>query len=111
MFLKGANQLNGLKLKKLSEYDIGNVIRYWLNEHQLLMPSVKVMGQIVNQVNKIDLESRINIKVDGMSIRSYNNSLFLINNSENSFKPVLWKNHNKVILSNNKEVLTGQDSW
>jgi len=40
-----------------------------------------------------------------MSIRSYNNSLFLINNSENSFKPVLWKNQNRVILSNNREVL------
>jgi len=31
--------------------------------------------------------------------------LFLINNSENSFKPVLWKNQNRVILSNNREVL------
>jgi len=92
----------------LSEYEIGNIIRYWLNEHQVLMPSTKVLGQIISQIKKIDLESRINIKVDGMSIRSYNNSLFLINNSENSFKPVLWKNHNKVILSNNKEVLTGK---
>jgi len=106
--LEGANQLNGLKLKKLSEYDIGNVIRYWLNEHQVLMPSTKVLGQIISQIKKIDLESRTNIKVDGMSIRSYNNSLFLINNSENLFKPVLWKNYNKVILSNNKEVLTGK---
>ena len=105
---ENANQINGLKLKKLSEYDIGNVIRFWLNEHQVLMPNVKVIGQIVNQVKKIDLESRINIKVDGMSIRSYNNSLFLINNSENSFKPVLWKNHNKVILSNNREVLSSK---
>jgi tRNA(Ile)-lysidine synthase len=31
--------------------------------------------------------------------------LFLINNLENSFKPVLWKNQNRVILSNNREVL------
>jgi len=103
--LESTNQINGLKLKKLSEYDIGNVIRYWLNEHQVLMPSMKVLNQIVNQVKKINLESRINIKVDGMSIRSYNNSLFLINNSENSFKPVLWKNQNIVTLSNNREVL------
>ena len=40
-----------------------------------------------------------------MSIRSYNNSLFLINNSENLFKSVIWKDQNSVILSNNKEVL------
>jgi len=106
--LESTHQINGLKLKKLSEYDIGNVIRYWLNEHQVLMPSTKVLGQIISQIKKIDLESRTNIKVDGMSIRSYNNSLFLINNSENLFKPVLWKNYNKVILSNNKEVLTGK---
>ena len=99
------NQLNGLKLKKLSDYDMGNVIRYWLNEHQVLMPNIKVLGQIISQVKKIDLESRINIKVDKMSIRSYNNSLFLINNSENSFKPVLWKNQNRVTLSNNREIL------
>ena len=103
--LEGANQLNGLKLKKLSDYDMGNVIRFWLNEHQVLMPSIKVLGQIISQVKKINLESRINIKVDEMSIRSYNNSLFLINNSENSFKSVLWKNQNRVILSNNREVL------
>ena len=96
--LEGTNQLNGLKLKKLSDYDMGNVIRFWLNEHQVLMPSIKVLRQIISQVKKIDLESRINIKVDEMSIRSYNNSLFLNNNSENSFKPVLWKNQNRVIL-------------
>jgi len=103
--LEGANQLNGLKLKKLSDYDMGNVIRFWLNEHLVLMPSIKVLGQIISQVKKINLESRINIKIDGMSIRSYNNSLFLINNSENLFKPVLWKNQNIVTLSNNREVL------
>jgi len=102
---EGASQLNGLKLKKLSDYDMGNVIRFWLNEHQVLMPSIKVLRQIISQVKKIDLESCINIKVDEVSIRSYNNSLFLINNSENSFKSVLWKDHNKVILSNNREVL------
>jgi len=103
--LEGASQLNGLKLKKLSDYDMGNVIRFWLSEHQVLMPSMKVLRQIVIQVKKIDLESRINIKVDEMSIRSYNNSLFLINNSENSFNLVLWKDQNRVILSNNREVL------
>jgi tRNA(Ile)-lysidine synthase len=103
--LEGANQLNGLKLKKLSDYDMGNVIRFWLNEHQVLMPSIKVLGQIISQVKKINLESKINIKVDEMSIRSYNNSLFLINNLENSFKSVLWKDQNRVILSNNIEVL------
>jgi len=101
---EGANQLNGLKLKKLSDYDIGNVIRFWLSDHQVLMPSIKVLGQIISQVKKINLESKINIKVDDMSIRSYNNSLFLINNSENSFKSVFWKDQNSIILSNNKEV-------
>jgi len=103
--LEGANRLNGLKLKKLSDYDMGNVIRFWLNEHQVLMPSIKVLRQIISQAKKIDLESRINIKVDEMSIRSYNNSLFLISNLENSFKPLLWKNQKRVILSNNSEVL------
>jgi tRNA(Ile)-lysidine synthase len=102
---EGASQLNGLKLKKLSDYDMGNVIRFWLNEHQVLMPSIKVLRQIISQVKKIDLESHINIKVDEVSIRSYNNSLFLMNNSENSFKSVIWKDQNSVILSNNKEVL------
>jgi tRNA(Ile)-lysidine synthase len=103
--LEGANQLDGLKLKKLSDYDMGNIIRFWLNEHQVLMPSIKVLGQIISQVKKIDLQSRIYIKVDEMSIRSYNNSLFLMNNSENSFKPALWKDQNSVMLSNNTEVL------
>ena len=84
---------------------MGNVIRFWLNEHQVLMPSIKVLRQIISQVKKIDLESCINIKVDEMSIRSYNNSLFLINNSENLFKSVLWKGQYNVILSNNREVL------
>jgi len=103
--LEGINKLNGLKLKKLSDYDMGNVIRFWLSEHQVLMPSIKVLGQITSQVKKINLESRIKIKVDEMSIRSYNNSLFLIHNSETLFKPVLWKNQNRVILSNNRVVL------
>ena len=102
--LEGTNQLNGMKLKKLSDYDMGNIIRYWLNEHQVLMPSVKVLGQIVNQVKKITLESCINIKVDDMSIRSYNNSLFLLKNIEKPIKTIIWKSQNKVTLFNNKEV-------
>ena len=103
--LEGTNQLNGLKLKKLSDYDMGNVIRFWLSEHQVLMPSIKVLRQIISQVKKINLESRINIKVDEMSIRSYNNSLFVIKNSENPFKSVIWKDQNRFILSNNRELL------
>jgi len=102
--LEGTNQLNGLRLNKLSDYDMGNVIRYWLNEHQVLMPSVKVLRQIVNQVKKITLESCINIKVDDVSIRSYNNSLFLLKNIEKPIKTIVWKSQNKVTLFNNKEV-------
>jgi tRNA(Ile)-lysidine synthase len=68
------------------------------------MPSVKVLGQIINQVKKITLESCINIKVDDMSIRSYNNSLFLLKNIEKPIKTIIWKSQNKVTVFNNKEV-------
>tara|TARA_B100000035_G_scaffold314482_2_gene330902 strand:- start:1705 stop:3018 length:1314 start_codon:yes stop_codon:yes gene_type:complete len=103
--LEGTNQLNGLKLKNLSDYDMGNVIRFWLNEHQVLMPSIKVLDQIINQVKKIHSESNIKIKVDQCYICSFNQLLYLVKNNDAPFKKVIWKKQKKMILDNNRMII------
>jgi tRNA(Ile)-lysidine synthase len=103
--LEGSNKLNGLKLKKMSDYDMGNVIRFWLNEHQVLMPSIKVLGQIISQVKKIHSESNIKIKVDHFYICSFNQLLYLVKNNDASFKKVTWTSQKKIILDNNRMII------
>jgi len=103
--LEGTNQLNGLKLKKLSDYDMGNVIRYWLNEHQVLMPSIKILKQIISQVKKIHSESNIKIKVDHFYICSFNQLLFLVKNNNAPFKKVIWKKQKKMTIDSNRMII------
>lgn len=103
--LEGANQLDGLKLKKLSDYDMGNIIRFWLNEHQVLMPSIKVLGQIISQVKKIHSESNIKINVDQSYICSFNQLLYLVENYDAPFKKVIWNKQKKIILDNNRMII------
>ena len=108
--LEEANQLNGLKLKKLSDYDLGNVIRFWLNEHQVLMPSIRVLEQIVSQVKKIHSESNIKIKVDHFYICSFNQLLYLVKNHDTQFKKIIWINQKKIILDNNRMIIVRNET-
>ena len=108
--LEEANQLNGLKLKKLSDYDLGNVIRFWLNENQVLMPSIKVLEQIVSQVKKIHSESNIKIKVDHFYICSFNQLLYLVKNHDTQFKKIIWINQKKIILDNNRMIIVRNET-
>jgi len=108
--LEGTNQLNGLKLKKLSDYDMGNVIRYWLNEHQVLMPSIKILKQIISQVKKIHSESNIKIKVDHFYICSFNQLLFLVKNNNAPFKKVIWKKQKKMTIDSNRMIIVRNET-
>lgn len=103
--LEDTNQLNGLKLKKLSDYDVGNVIRFWLNENQVLMPSIKVLGQVINQVKRIHSESNIKIKVDQCYICSFNQLLYLVKTNDTPFKKVIWTSQKKMILDKNRIII------
>ena len=103
--LEGTCQLNGQKLLKLSDYDMGNIIRFWLNEHQVLMPSIRVLEQIISQVKKIHSESNIKIKIDHFYICSFNQLLYLVKNNNSPFKKVIWNKQKKMILDNNRMII------
>lgn len=108
--LEGACQLNGQKLKKLSDYDMGNIIRFWLNEHQVLMPSIKVLKQIISQVKKIHSESNIKIKIDHFYICSFNQLLYLVKNNNAPFKKVIWSKQKKMTLDNNRMIIVRNET-
>ena len=108
--LEGACQLNGQKLKKLSDYDMGNIIRLWLNEHQVLMPSIKILKQIISQVKKIHSESNIKIKVDHFYICSFNQLLYLVKNNNAPFKKVIWNKQKKMTLDNNRMIIVRNET-
>ena len=108
--LEGTNQLNALKLKKLSDYDMGNIIRFWLNEHQVLMPSIRVLKQIIGQVKKIHSESNIKIKVDHFYICSFNQLLFLVKNNNAPFKKVIWNKQKKMTIDSNRMIIVRNET-
>jgi tRNA(Ile)-lysidine synthase len=91
-------------LKKLSNHDLTNVIRFWLNEHEIMMPNKKVTDQILNQVLKINSQSRLKIQLNGASIRAFNDSLHLVIDRKVRFDKTRWRGQTTLDLGDGKSL-------
>ena len=97
--------LNGDFLKKLDDISLAQLIRFWLGEHQILMPSTRVMNQIIKQVKGLNSESHIKIRIQEHTIQSYNQQLFLIADDQLNFTSVIWKKEDQIKLQDNHFVV------
>ena len=104
--LTGMCSLNGDFLKKLDDMSLAQLIRFWLGEHQILMPSTRVMNQIIKQVKGLNSESRIKIRIQEHTIQSYNQQLFLVADDQLNFTSVIWKKEDQIKLQDNHFVIS-----
>ena len=98
--------LNGDFLKELDDLSLAQLIRFWLGEHQILMPSTRVMNQIIKQVKSLNSESHIKIRIQEHTIQSYNQKLFLIADDQLNFTSVIWKKEDQIKLQDNHFVVS-----
>lgn len=92
------SSLRGDFIKELDDLNLTQLIRFWLDEHQILMPSTRVMSQIIKQVRTLDAESNIKIKIQHHTIQSYNQQLFIVSDDVLNFPQLIWKDDDVIKL-------------
>jgi tRNA(Ile)-lysidine synthase len=66
-------------LEKLTPQWFNQVIRLWLREWQVDLPSANVMQQIYQQTFFASNDAQVNIQLSGAQLKRYNHALYLVN--------------------------------
>lgn len=99
-FSKNFTRLNLGMMQDLGHERVTNLIRWWLEKNGHKMPSLKVMQQIIKQLETIKKDAQIDIQLSKeISVRAYKNELWLvpIQKDKESFE-VYWQGQEEIIL-------------
>jgi tRNA(Ile)-lysidine synthase len=108
--LKGYLKLNKCNRKlqikyfnKLSHSRAKNILRYWLEMNDQLMPSKDLLDELLRQVlyAKDDAELKINLSKD-FEIRRYQDEIYIVRKNQNTNKDyeIIWKCESEILLPN-----------
>ena len=109
-FKQNKQQLSLQILASLSAARASNLVRWWLAQNQIAMPSTPVLQQIVQQLLGAKADAAIQIKVsDSFTVRRYQGCAYLVPNSTAS-APInlLWQGEESVILPDNSRLIFTQ---
>ena len=103
-------QLHVQTLASLSTARASNLVRWWLAQNQLVMPSTPVLQQIVQQLLGAKAGAAIQIKVsDSLTVRRYQGYAYLVPNIAASASiNLLWQGEEFVILPDNSRLIFTQ---
>ncbi|MEK9771643.1 MAG: tRNA lysidine(34) synthetase TilS [Nitrosomonadales bacterium] len=73
--------LNDLSLSEDFEY--AELYRYWFTKNNLLMPSAKVMAQLVKQTRLLKDDQQIKVRISDYDVRSFKQKLYLVSHHKN----------------------------
>ena len=109
-FKQNKQQLSLQTLASLSAARANNLVRWWLAQNQLAMPSTLVLQQIVQQLLGAKADAAIQIKVsDSLTVRRYQGYAYLVPDMLAS-APInlLWQGEASVILPDNSRLIFTQ---
>ena len=105
-YLKSNNYKNKLQVKtldKLSNSRAKNVLRYWLEINDQLMPSKDLLDELLRQVltAKKDAELKIQLSKD-FEIRRYKDEIYIAEKNQKGQKnyEIIWKGESEILLPN-----------
>jgi len=105
-YLKSDNYKHKLQVKtlnKLSLYRAKNVLRYWLELNDQLMPSKDLLDELLRQVltAKKDAELKIELSKE-FEIRRYKDEIYLVRKNQNRHKnyEIVWNGESEILLPN-----------
>jgi tRNA(Ile)-lysidine synthase len=108
--LKSDNYKNKLKVKFLDELSNArakNVLRYWLELNDQMMPSKDLLDELLRQVlmAKKDTELKIELSKD-FEIRRYQDEIYIIPKYKNIQKKyeIIWAGESEIILPNGQKL-------
>jgi tRNA(Ile)-lysidine synthase len=94
-------------LNKLSNSRAKNVLRYWLEMNNQLMPSKDLLDELLRQVltAKKDSELKIHLSKD-FEIRRYKDEIYIVKKNQNKLKnyEIIWKGESEIILPNGQSL-------
>jgi tRNA(Ile)-lysidine synthase len=100
---KYKHKLHVNTLNKLSLIRAKNVLRYWLELNDQLMPSKDLLDELLRQVltAKKDAELKIEISKD-YEIRRYKDEIYLVQKNQNKHKnyEIVWNGESEILLPN-----------
>lgn len=99
---------NHLCLQGLGQLDLPrakNVLRWWFAQNQLAMPSTEHLAEIVQQLLKARPDADLNIKVQHMRLKRYQQKAYLT--SEQAFEPfhLVWSGESVIDLPDGGRLL------
>jgi tRNA(Ile)-lysidine synthase len=104
---KYKHKLQVKTLNKLSLYRAKNVLRYWLELNDQMMPSKDLLDELLRQVltAKKDAELKIQISKE-FEIRRYQDTIYIVPKNEKDEKnyEMIWKGELEMILPNGQKL-------
>ena len=109
-YLKSNNYKHKLQVKtldKLSNSRAKNVLRYWLEINDQLMPSKDLLDELLRQVltAKKDAELKIQLSKD-FEIRRYKDEIYIAEKNQKGQKnyEIIWKGESEILLPNGAQL-------
>jgi len=103
-YLKSNNYKHKLQVKylnKLSHSRVKNVLRYWLEMNNQLMPSKDLLDELLRQVltAKKDADLKIQLSKD-FEIRRYKDEIYIVQKNQNRQKnyEIIWNSESEILL-------------
>ena len=104
---KYKHKLQVKTLNKLSLYRAKNVLRYWLELNDQMMPSKDLLGELLRQVltAKKDADLKIQLSKE-FEIRRYQGEIYIVPKNEKNQKnyEMIWQGESEIILPNGQKL-------
>ena len=103
-FLKSGKYKHKLKVKtfdKLSNSRAKNVLRYWLELNDQLMPSKDLLDELLRQVLTAKKDAGLKIQISKyFEIRRYKDEIYIVPKNQNRDKnyEIIWKGESEILL-------------
>lgn len=83
-----------------------NIIRYWLTQHQVKMPSKAWLTQLVSQLNQITSDNEMVVSIEQFQVRVYRSEVYLVAKPHPVPKPMeLDATNKKWVLSDGRKLV------
>ena len=109
-YLKSINykhKLNVKTLDKLSNARAKNVLRYWLEMNDQLMPSKDLLDELLRQVLTAKKDATIKIHLSKLyEIRRYQDEIYIVPKNHKNLKKyeIIWSGESEIILPNGQKL-------
>jgi tRNA(Ile)-lysidine synthase len=109
-YLKSNNYKHKLQVKTLEKLSLSrakNVLRYWLEINDQLMPSKDLLDELLRQVLTAKKDATIKIQLSkDFEIRRYKDEIYIVKKNKNKEKnyAIIWKGEPEILLPNGTQL-------